>query len=133
MFSGLSSVAVRPFSNLSIGYYAPLWVPVATQIVYRVIRYQMYKHMNKEKHFQPESTRMKQRDSQHRWFVVLEGAQILTFFALAYSDSSYLIPACYTLAHLVWTVYSKFREHIAVDEHNQKYWSSMDKPLPIAK
>ncbi len=42
MFSGLSSVAVRPFSNLSIGYYAPLWVPVATQIVYRVIRYKMY-------------------------------------------------------------------------------------------
>jgi hypothetical protein len=127
MFSDLSSKAVHHLSHLAVGYYAPVWVPIATQLAYRMVRYTMYGHMRRVEHFQAGSDKMKRRDDQHRLFIVLEGAQILAFFALSSSNPSYLIPACYTLAHLVWTVYSKSREHPTEDEQSkQKYWSSMD-------
>ncbi len=126
MFSDLSSKAVHHLSHLAVGYYAPVWVPIATQLAYRMVRYNMYGHMRRVEYFQAGSDKMKRRDAQQRLFVILEGAQILTFFALSSSNASYLIPACYTLAHLVWTVYSKSREHLTEDEHKQKYWASMD-------
>lgn len=131
MFGDLSSKAISHLSNLAVGYYAPIWVPVVTQLAYRQARYNRYNRMSELELFQEGSLKMKQRDDQQRLFVILEGAQVITFLALSSSNPSYLIPACYTLAHLVWTVYSKYREHLTKDENNQPKWSSMDGLKPI--
>ena len=81
MFGNLSDLALSHLSNLSAGRYAPLWVPVATQLVYRWARYNVYRNFSTVDEFFNRSL-MKQRKDQHRLFVVLEGAQVITFFAL---------------------------------------------------
>ncbi|HEX4840163.1 MAG TPA: hypothetical protein VFU89_06950 [Rhabdochlamydiaceae bacterium] len=110
MFSGLSVIASRHLLNLSAYHYAPLWVPVVTQILYRCARYNVYRHFFTVDQFNTSLSR--QRNDQHRLFLVLEGAQAITFFALAYLNHSYLIPACYTVAHLIWIHYSKINEKL---------------------
>ena len=110
MFSTLSSIALGHLSNLSAGRYAPLWVPVATQLIYRWARYNVYRNFSTVDHFNHKLAQ--QRNAQHRLFVVLEGSQVITFLALSTLNRSYLIPATYTLLHLAWTHYSKTQEKL---------------------
>lgn len=125
MVSSLSLIASRHLLNLSAYYYAPLWVPVATQILYRCARYNVYRHFRDVEHFKTNLS--KQRNDQHRLFLVLEGLEAITLFALATINQSYLIPACYTVFHLGWTHYSKINEKLIPDS-NPPSFASMDGP-----
>jgi hypothetical protein len=113
MFSGFSAIATSHLLNLSSYYYAPLWVPVATQIAYRLARYNVYSNFSTVDHF--NARLLPQRNAQHRLFLVLEGLEVITFLALATLNQSYLIPACYTLFHFCWINYSKYNEKIIPD------------------
>jgi hypothetical protein len=135
MLSDLSSIAIRHLSNLSVGNYAPLWIPVATQLVYRWARYNVYRYFYKFDHLtfdQFKKVLTERRNSQHRLFIVLEGSQVITFFALSTINRSYLIPACYTLFHLVWTHIRKIQENVIPGA--PPYLASMDgmKPFRVA-
>jgi hypothetical protein len=77
MFSNLSSIALSQLSNLSAGRYAPLWVPVATQLFYRWVRYNVYRNFYTVDHFNLKL--VQQRNDLHRKFAVLEGAKSLLF------------------------------------------------------
>gem|GEM_PF-1929460 len=123
MLSGFSVIASRHLLNLSAYYYAPLWVPVVTQILYRCARYNVYRHFSTVDHFNTDLLR--QRNDQHRLFLVLEGLEAITLFALATINQSYLIPACYTVFHLGWIHYRKIYEEFVPDS-NPPIFESMD-------
>lgn len=134
MLSDLSNIAIRHLSNLSAGRYAALWVPVATQLVYRWARYNVYHNFSTVDHFTHRLNQ--QRNAQHRLFIILEGTQAITFFALATLNRSYLIPACYTLFHLCWIYYSKTQEKMIPEAPPAPaYWDSMDglKPFKVVR
>ncbi|HEY5235447.1 MAG TPA: hypothetical protein VIJ14_04650 [Rhabdochlamydiaceae bacterium] len=134
MFRNLSSIGLSQLSNLSAGRYAPLWVPVATQLVYRWARYNVYRNFSTVDDFNRKL--VQQRKDQHRLFIVFEGAQVITFLALSTLNRSYLIPACYTLLHLAWTHYSKTQEKLIPETPSAPaYWDSMDgmKPFKVVR
>ncbi len=126
----LSGIALRHLSNLSAGYYAPIWVPVATALVYRWARYNVYNNCKTVDEFNKNGIPM--RHGQHRIFCVLQGAQIITFFALSRMNKSYLFPACYVVIHLAWTAYYRNKEVIVPAAGSEPaYWDSMDGKKPL--
>jgi hypothetical protein len=128
----LKGIALGHLSNLSAGYYAPIWVPLATELLYRVVRYNVYRNFRTVYDFQKDGIPMRQ--DQHRLFCVLAGAQVITFFALSRMNKSYLIPACSTLASLAWIHYNRTKETLVTATGSEPpYWDSMDgrKPLQL--
>lgn len=126
----MTSIAMDHISNLSAGYYAPLWVPIATQLIYQLARYNIYRKLAEVGFMDYASSLAPQRDTQHKWFVLLECSQVCTFFALSIltSNRSYLFPSLYSLLHLTWIEYSWVRERVSVggDDRDRLYLDSMD-------
>jgi hypothetical protein len=125
MSFNLKEIALGQLSNLSAGYYAPIWVPLATELVYRWVRYNVYRNFKTIETFKVDG--IPRRQIQHRIFCVLAGTQIITFFALSRMNKSYLFPACYTLASLVWIHYYRTKETLVPANGTESpYWDSMD-------
>lgn len=78
---------------------------------------------------------IKQRDDQHKIFLIIAGTQAVAFFALALRNRYYLFPVVYTLSHLIWTHLSKRNEGIKPEKGRSeiKYnsFSSMDGEIPF--
>ena len=83
--------------------YVPLCstlIPFATLVVYHWARNNLQQNIKTPKDVLPGSPKMKQKEAQYRLFVILEGAETVTFLALSFFNRYYLIPSCFSLAHL---------------------------------
>jgi hypothetical protein len=85
-------------------------IPFATQIVFKVARQKLYEKMseNPVPNFVKNSLALR-----HKIIVGFQGLQAIEtaiFLKLSLSNRWFLLPACYTLGHLVWTAYSYSRE-----------------------
>ena len=135
--STLYTKAVGPLSNIPPLSHIPLCltlVPVITQLLYRHVRSNMYQQLPTMKQNQFEDW-MKQRDDQHKLFAILAIVETVAFLALAKLNPYYLIPAGYTLAHLIWTDISKRMEGTQVTGplSTPEFFLSMDGKRPIGK
>ncbi len=113
--------------------YVPLCstlIPIALQMCYRWARHNKYKGMSTVDHYADDSPQRKQRNDQHRLFLILAGGEVITFLALSRFNRYYLIPTGYTVVHLLWTHWSKINETIEVSGATPSFWS-MDGKRPI--
>ncbi len=109
-------------------------IPIITQLLYKKVRMNMYENAglygdNLYEVYKEGQPLLKQRNDQHKIFLIIAGTQTVAFFALALRNRYYLFPAVYTLSHLIWSHLSKSKEAIKPDKGRTeiKYlFSSMD-------
>jgi hypothetical protein len=126
-------------------FYKPVLtalIPIVTQLLYKKIRSNMYQNANNFLYgdnlfevYQEGQPLRKQRDYQHKIFLIIAATQAVAFFALALRSRNYLFPAVYTLAHLIWTNISKSHECIKQETSRGQLkpvaFSSMDGEIPF--
>lgn len=96
-------------------------IPIITQLLYRRFRMNMYPIFKAYSLdfdialyvvYQEGGSFIKQRDDQHKLFLIIAGTQTVAFLAFALRNRYFLFPAIYTLSHLIWINYSKDHESI---------------------
>ncbi|MBS0648584.1 MAG: hypothetical protein JSS10_05085 [Verrucomicrobia bacterium] len=99
--------------NAFMEQHAPRYacsIPFATQIVFKVARQKLYEKMRD--HPLPNFIK-NSLDLRHKIILGFQGLQAIEtviFLKLSLSNRWFLLPACYTLGHFVWTAYSYSRE-----------------------
>jgi len=143
-FSEISHKALHHFSIIPPRSWKPLFmtlIPIITQIIYKRIRYSVYQNSrllygeNMYQVYREGGTVWNQRNDQHKLFLIIGGAQTVAFIAFALRNRYYLLPAVYTLGHLVWTNISKNKEVIRSERKNNMSipvsFCSMDIEVPF--